>query len=138
MSCNQKFAWFNLAVIGLTLVVVFSLVPFLGWQRAQGGFGLSGLLGFGAFFFRKQPGRVAMDERDQQIQFRSLTFAYGAVFWITYVFVAVFLVPAIYGQSGAVPVSVVQFSVFWAMILTQAAMSIGILIQYGGVSANVE
>src|SRR5271155_5604416 len=61
MSAMQKFAWFNLIVIGTTLVVVLALVPF--GKGALGGFGLLGLLGFGPFFFRRKPGKVLMDER---------------------------------------------------------------------------
>ena len=53
MSAAQKHAWFNLTVITLTLLIVFTLIPFLG-KGALGGFGLSGLLGLGPFFFRKR------------------------------------------------------------------------------------
>ena len=42
MSRMQKFAWFNLAVIALTLLVVFALLPFVG-HRAMGGLGFLGL-----------------------------------------------------------------------------------------------
>jgi hypothetical protein len=138
MSCNQKFAWFNLAVVGLTLVVYFSLVPILGWERAQGSFGLTGLLGLGVLFFRKKAGHVAMDERDNQIQFRSWAFASGVMFWLVYVLAAVFLAPAIYGQTGAIPVTVVQASVVWSLILVQSTMSVAILTQYAGGSRSAE
>jgi hypothetical protein len=67
MSAMQKFAWFNLAVIALTLMAVVSLFPFLG-KGALGGFGFLGLTGFGPYFFRKKPGHVLADERDQLIQ----------------------------------------------------------------------
>src|SRR5688572_2198986 len=111
MSAMQKFAWFNLAVIGLTLLVVFSLLPFLGY-RAMGGLGCLGFIGLTPFFFRRKPGKVLMDERDQLIQWRSWILAY-ALFWVVFVLVAVVLAAVVYGEDGAVPVSVVRLSVFW-------------------------
>lgn len=128
MSRMQRFAWFNLAVIALTLLVVFSLLPFLGY-RAMGGFGCLGLIGFGPLFFRRKPGQVVTDERDQLIQWRAWIFAY-ALFWVAFVFVAVVLSAVVYGEDGAVPVSVVRISVFWAFMLVYALASVAILVQY--------
>ena len=73
MSRMQKFAWFNLGVIVLTLLVVFSLLPVIGY-RAMGGLGFLGFIGFGPLFFRKSAGQVVADERDLQIQWRSVDF----------------------------------------------------------------
>src|ERR1700730_3421698 len=122
MSRMQKFAWFNLAVIALTLLVVLSLLPFLGY-RAMGGLGCLGLIGFGPLFFRKKPGQVVADERDHLIQWRSWIFAY-ALFWGIFVLVAVVVSAMVYGEDGAVPVSVVRLSVFWAFMLVYALASI--------------
>src|SRR6266508_716046 len=118
MSPMQKFAWFNLAVIALTLLVVFSLLPFLGY-RAMGGLGCLGLIGFGPLFFRKKPGQVLTDERDHLIQARSWIVAY-ALFWVVFVLAAVVLSAVVYGQEGAVPVWVVQSSVFCGFMLVYA------------------
>jgi hypothetical protein len=134
MSRMQKFAWFNLAVIALTLLVVLSLLPFLGF-RAMGGLGCLGLIGFGPFFFRKKPGQVVTDERDHFIQWRAWIFAY-ALFWVVFVLMAVVLSALVYGEDGAVPVSVVRISVFWAFMLVYALASIAILVQYAGGSRD--
>ena len=136
MSRMQKFAWFNLAVIALTLVFVCSLLPFLGY-RAMGGLGCLGLIGFGPLFLRKKPGQVVTDERDHLIQWRSWIFAY-AVFWVVLVLVAVVLSAVVYGEDGAVPVSVVRISVFWAFMLVYALASTAILVQYAGGSRDAE
>ncbi len=127
MSAMQKFAWFNVAVIASTLAVL-SLFPFLG-KGALGGFGLLGLLGFGPLFFRKKPGQVLMDERDQIIQLRSWVLAYS-LFWVIFVLAAALLSPLAYGQEGAVPVWVVQISVFCGFMLVHALASVAILVQY--------
>jgi hypothetical protein len=134
MSRMQKFAWFNLAVIALTLLVVFSLVPFLGY-RAMGGLGFLGLMGVGPLFFRKKPGQVVTDERDHLIHWRSWIFAY-AVFWVVLVLVAVVLSATVYGEDGAVPVSVVRISVSFAFMLVYTLASIAILVQYAGGSSD--
>ncbi len=136
MSAMQKFAWFNLAVIALSLVAVFSLLPFLG-RGALGGTGFLGLLGFGGLFFRKKPGQVLTDERDRLIWVRAWVLAY-ALFWVVFVLAAALLSPLVYGQDGAVPVWVVQSSVFCALVLLFALGSIGILVQYAGGSKGVE
>src|SRR2546425_8536314 len=106
MSRMQKFAWFNLAVIALTLLVVLSLLPFLGY-RAMGGLGCLGLIGFGPLFFRKKPGQVVTDERDHLIQWRSWIFAY-APFLVLFVLLAFVLSLPVFGEDGGLPVSVVR------------------------------
>jgi hypothetical protein len=128
MSALQKWAWFNLAIIAVTAVAVLSLLPVLG-RGAVGGFGLLGLLGFGPLFFRKKAGRVLTDERDQLIQRRSWVLAY-ALFWVAFVLAATFS-SAVYGQEGAVPVWVIQGSVFAGFMLVHALASAAILVQYG-------
>ena len=130
MSATQKFAWFNLAVIAWTLGAVLSLLPLLE-KGALGGFGFLGLLGFGPFFFRKKPGQVLLDERDTLIQRRSWVLAYS-LYWVAFVLAATVLSAVVYGQEGAVPVWVVQSSVFCGFMLVYALASVAILAQYAG------
>ena len=136
MSAMQKFAWFNLAVIAFTLVTVLLLFPFMG-KGALGGLGFLGLTGFGPLFFRKKPGQVPIDERDTLIQLRSWIVAYS-LFWVVFVLAAVFLSVVVYGQDGAVPVSVVQMGVAVGFMLVYALASIAILVQYAGGSTDGE
>jgi hypothetical protein len=136
MSPLQKFAWFNLTVIVISILVVFSLMPFLG-PGAYGGLGCLGVLGFGPVFFRKKPGRVIIDERDNLIQWRSLIAAY-TLFWLVFVFGTVVLSPLVYGQEGTVPVPVVQLFAAWAFMFFYGIMSIGILVQYRIGAAHAE
>lgn len=135
MSPMQKFAWFNLAVIAFTLILVLSLLPFLGYRAAMGGLGCLGLIGLTPFFFRKKPGQVLTDERDHLIQRRSWILAY-ALFWVLFVLAVVVLTAGVYGQDGAVPVSVVQLSVAWGFMFVYAVASIAILVQYAGGSKD--
>jgi hypothetical protein len=134
MSAMQKFAWFNLVVIALTLVAVLLIFPFAG-KGALGGFGLLGLIGFGPLFFRKESGQVVTDERDQLIQLRSWIVAYS-IFWVVFVLTAVVLTVVVYGSDGTIPVSVVQCSVFGGFMLVYALASVAILVQYAGGTRN--
>lgn len=136
MSALQKFAWFNLIVVVFTAVVIISLVPILG-KGALGGFGFLGLIGFGPLFFRKRAGQVVSDERDLLIQRRSWIVAYS-VFWVVFVLAAVVVSALVYGQDGAVPVAVLQMSVFCGFMLVYALASIAILLQYAGGSKDAE
>jgi hypothetical protein len=134
MSALQKFAWFSLAVIALTIVVVLSLLPFLG-QAAFWGFGFLVLFWFGAFFYRRKPGQVLTDERDQLIGRRSWDLAYS-VFWVVFLLAALFLSALVYGEDGAVPVSVLRWSGFCGFMLVWALASIATLVQYAGGSRD--
>jgi hypothetical protein len=136
MSATQKFAWFNLVVIALTVAAVLSLLPFLG-KGALGGFGFLGLIGLGPLFFRRRPGRVLTDERDQLIQWRSWVLAYS-LFWVVFVLAAVVLSAMVYGEEGAVPVWVVRSSVFCGFMLVYALASVAMLVQYAGGSEGAE
>jgi len=136
MPALQKFAWFNLAVIAWTVVAILLLLPFLG-KGALGGFGFIGLLGLGPLFFRRRPGQVLADERDALIGTRSLIAAYS-VFWVVFVLAAVFLTAVVYGEDGAVPVTVVRVSVGAGFILVHALASIAMLVQYAGGSKDAE
>lgn len=128
MSASQKHAWFNLVVISMSLVAVGCLYPILGW-KAHGALGFSGLLGLGPFFYRKQKGEVVLDERTILIQQRSALLGYS-IFWVVYVLAASLLSPFVYGIDGSVPVVVVQFSVFYSMVLFIGVMSLATIIQH--------
>lgn len=128
MTAMQKFAWFNLSVIAITLVVVGSLFPLLGY-RAMGGLGFLGLIGLTPWFFFRSSEKVLTDERDQLIQWRSWILAYS-LFWLMLVLLAVVFSAIIYGQDGAVPVTVVQLSVAWCFMFVYAVASVAILVQY--------
>lgn len=127
MTASQKHAWFSLSVVVLSALVVLTLLPWLG-RGAQGGFGFLGLLGFGPLLFRRGKRSVVVDERDLGIARRSLIVAY-TVFWLTFVLACVAL-PAVYGWGGAVPVVVVQSSVFVALMEVVLITSVATLVQY--------
>jgi hypothetical protein len=135
VSALQKFAWFNLAIILLTLVAVLSLAPYKG-EKAVAGFGLTGLLGFGSLFLRKKRGQVVLDERDQLIKRRSYALAH-TWFWVVFVLAAVFSA-RLYGANGAIPVPVVQNSVWCGFLLMYTVLNVAILVQYAGGRRDAE
>ena len=134
MSQPQKHAWFNLAVIALTLTALLLLYPILG-KGALGGLGFSGLLGLGPLFYRKKRSGVVTDERDDLIQQRSTLAAYS-VFWLVFV-AAGTLTPFYYGYDGSVPAMLVALSVWAAVMLFVVMHSVVTLVQYGR-GSNVE
>jgi hypothetical protein len=128
MSPMQKQAWFNLAVIGVTAILVATLAPFMG-RAAVGAFGVLGLLGFGPLFVRRKAGTVVLDERDALIQRKSALIGYS-VFWVVFV-AAVMLASWWYSDRGAVPIVFVQSSVWCGLMLLFAVTSCATLMQYG-------
>lgn len=129
MSASQKHAWFNLIVILLSVALVACLYPILG-SAAHAAMAICGLLGLGPFFYRKRKDEVVLDERAILIQQRSALLGYS-IFWVVYVLAASLLSPLVYGLDGSIPVSVVQLSVFYAMVLFIGVMSLATLVQHG-------
>jgi hypothetical protein len=127
MSAVQKYAWFNLLVIAATLAAVAVLYPWLG-TRALGALGLLGFLGCTPLFFRRRPGQVIADERDALIWHSSSLVAF-ALYWVAFSSVAL-IAPAVYGDNGAVPVSVIQLGVAAALMLLLSIQSVVMLFQY--------
>jgi hypothetical protein len=107
-------------------------LPFIG-RGALGGFGFIGLIGLGPLFFRRKAGEVVIDERDTLIQQRAWFLAY-CLFWVVFVLAAVFLSAFVYGEDGAVPVSVVRWSVAVGFMFVYAMACIAMLVQYAGES----
>jgi hypothetical protein len=128
MSLAQRQALFNLMIILVSLTTIIALTPILGFHRAQGGLGFLGFIGLGPFLFRRRPGKVFMDERDQLIQVRAWVVAYS-VFWMVLVAVCV-SAPFTFGSSGVVPVELIQMSVWYAFMLVWGVGAIAILAQY--------
>ena len=132
MSRYEKHAWFNLAVLAVTLAAFIVLLLFVGMQeRSMAAFGLLGLLGFSQFFYlpRKRDSQIVSDERDQSIQLRTMLTAY-TVFWVVFVGSSI-AVWAIYRSEGFIPVHILPiFPLVGFMILT-LVQSIMTLVQYG-------
>jgi hypothetical protein len=122
----QKQAWFILAVLALTTVVVVGLTPLMGYG-AMGGFGILGLTGLAPLFYRRKAGGVVIDERDVQIQRRAVVTAY-TVFWLVFVAAGV-LVPFVYPES--VPSRLVALGVWVAFMLFLGVLSVATLVLYG-------
>jgi len=129
MSAMQKVAWFNLAVVLLSLGAVLSLLPIVGTQRAQAGLAILGLFGLNPLFLRRKRGRAVFDERDTLIQRRSVIVAY-TIFWVA-MFGVSGLAALVYGLDGSVPVEVILVFPAYAAMVLLAAMSVATLVQYG-------
>ncbi|MCP4644880.1 MAG: hypothetical protein GY851_30850 [bacterium] len=138
MAPLQKYAWFNLVVIGvtagLTACAVIAIGVFGSWDKAQAGLGalgLLGLLGLGGLFLRKPKNTraVALDERDRSIMAKATGFGFG-IFWVVFVLASMGTWAAM-GSDGVVPVNVLPLSVIVGMLLFKLLESAAILWQYG-------
>ena len=75
--------------------------------------------------------------RNAALAWRSWVLAYS-LFWVVFVLAAVVLSAVVYGQEGAVPVWVVQSSVFCGFMLVYTLASVAILVQYAGGPRDAE
>ncbi len=138
MNRMQKIAWFNLIVVSLALglsIAAFGAAYFifgLPANRAAGGFGLIGLMGFAGlnpFMFRKEKSKVQFDERDTAIQRKAGIVAYS-IFWV--LFVAAAMVPwFIIGPNGTITTNYLPWMVFGGMFVVMLVQSIVTLNEYG-------
>ncbi len=127
MSQLQKYAWFNLAVAGVAVVVYLVLVPIIGPEAALGAFGVCGLWGFGGAFLReKSPAKVVWDERERMIWARS-TRAGFAAFWGVFVIAA--MAPFfVLGPEGSISVKILPWYVLFGMFTVWVVKSLVILL----------
>ena len=138
MSRLQRIARFNLIVIlialGLSAIAigVAYFVAGMPIQRALGGFGFIGVCGLTALspiLYKKEQGKVDLDERDLLIQRRAALGAY-TIFWALFVLAA--MIPFfVLGPDGAVSVKYLAAMVFGGMVTVGLIQSIVTLEEYG-------
>jgi len=138
MNRWQKIAWFTLVVIGLALVLSLAAVSVayfglgLPMRAAAGGFGFIGIMGFIGLtpvLFKKEKGKVEIDERDLLIQKKASLAAYS-IFWVLFVLAA--MVPwFIIGPKGTITVRYLPWMVFGGMFVVMLVQAIVTLKEYG-------
>lgn len=137
MSRLEKMAWFTLWVTGSTLILVLTTYITLALifdttiaLVAFGWCGLLGLLGFKLRFYRKKKGssEVCTDERDLQIQLRSMV---ASSVMLSACFLPLcMVVPLLYGPLRPVPVIVITLLGGAGFIIKEMTESLATIIQY--------
>ncbi|HUU27373.1 MAG TPA: hypothetical protein VM123_06140 [archaeon] len=127
MSPYQKIAWFNLAVIALTVAVFLALIPFVGIERAKVAFILLILLAFGFVMLATERGRTIHDERDINLDRKAKVATF-------YVFIIYFISGSLYlgcftGNDLIPRQVIINFSVIGNLVFL-VAYSISILVLY--------
>ncbi len=138
MNRQQKIAKFNLIVVlvaitlSITAFGIAHLVAGLPIQRALGGFGFIGLIGFAGLsplLYKQGLGKVSFDERDVIIKKKAMLGAY-TIFWALFVLAA--MIPFfILGPDGTISVKYLPAMVFGGMFTVILVQSIVTLEEYG-------
>ena len=138
MNRAQKMAKFTLIVtlialiLSLIVIAVLYLIVGLPLRRAVGGFGFIGIMGLSALapvLFKKDKGKVKLDERDLLIKNKATMAAYCG-FWPIFVIAA--MAPFfIYGPDGMVSVKYLCSMVFGGMFVVILVQSLVTLQEYG-------
>lgn len=130
MNRCEKVAWFNFAVLIITVAVFLILIPLLGIRPAAGAFGLLGLWGLGFLFYRKKQGisTVILDERDLEIQRKAMIIGHS-VFWVLFVLVCMLLWGLNKGK-GTVSAEVFPMMVLGGWAVVMFVQSLVTLIMY--------
>ena len=138
MNRWQKIAWFTLIILGVALGLSLAAVSVayfgfgLPMRRAAGGFGFMGVVGFlglSPLLFKKDKGKVELDERDFLIHKKASLAAYSA-FWGMFVLAA--MVPwFIIGPKGTITVNYLPWVIFGGMFVVMLVQAIVTLNEYG-------
>jgi len=138
MNRTQKIARFTLIAcltaltLSLMAVAIFYFVVGQPIHRALGGFGFIGICGLSALaplIYKKDPGKVSLDERDVMIQKKASLRAY-TIFWCLFVLAA--MIPFfILGPKGTISVKYLPAMVFGGMFVVLLVQSIVMLEEYG-------
>jgi len=138
MNRAHKIVWFTLIMLGLALGLSLAAVSvaYFGFglpiRPALSGFGFIGIMGFSCLapvLFKKEKGKVELDERDLLIQKKASLAAYTA-FWV--LFVAAAMIPwFIIGPKGTITVNYLPWMIFGGMFVVMLVQSIVTLEEYG-------
>jgi len=137
MNRIQKAAFFNLLVVILSLLCFFTLVPFVGWEKAHAGLALLAVLSLYVIFealyneIKKKQKGIIYDERDEIILQKANYSGFAAgYFYLGFVC----LIPSwIYRSRGDVliPVSILLFIFIWGFVVSNLVRAVSILVLYG-------
>ena len=139
MNRVQKMAWYMvitfLAAVVVSCIAVLVLYFYfkIGMPRAMAGLGFIGLAGFGGLvplIFKKDPGKVTEDERDEIIHLKVSRAAFG-VFFIAMSLLSFIAVPLLRGGNGSISVKELGCLFAIATIPFWPAWAIMVLMLYG-------
>ena len=138
MNRIQKMAWWMViwisagVILAAIAVTVLLFVIGMPWSIARAGLAFLGIAGFGglaSLIFKKDPGKVTCDERDQLINNRAAVAGFCAAFLVTGL--ACMLPFFVLGPEATISVTWLP-NIFMAAGLTAFFMhSVAILVQYG-------
>jgi hypothetical protein len=130
----QKAAWLTLAVACASILAFGVLIPVVGLKAAPAAFGILGVTGLGALYFRPSRGdsRLILDERDRLIESRSQLLGFK-LFWVAFVGTCmVSWALARYGwRQETVSVDLLPGLVLGGFIVYSVAHAVAVLAQYG-------
>lgn len=130
MNAEEKSAWFVVGVSVAALVTFLILLPIFGFKVALGSFGIFGFAGLTPLFFRKQPGKVASDERDRIIV-RKAAVVGGMCSYLVFVAgcMAAWFIKMFRGEA-TIDIEVLPLLVFCGGIVLWLVRSIALLVLY--------
>jgi len=132
MSDSEKWAWWTIGVVALTIASYGAFVAFLGHGPATSSvFALLALTALPAFSRRHLEG-PSFDEREREIASKAQMAGFSA-FWLAFVSVIV-AIGVVRGWSGTLtlPVWMLSEIIFWAFILVMSVQSVATIVLYRG------
>ena len=130
MSALEKSAWSELVVVLLAVVAVAVCLPWMGFQ-ASNWFGLLGLLPIGMYFLRKRGERIVVDERDREIERRSLSFGVK-VAWMGTFLALITIVMWYGGEDATVPTRYLTWIIWVQFAVCYGLKAVATIFAYRG------
>lgn len=129
MNATQKMAWLELIVSLAALALVCALLPWLG-DRAAGGFGLMGFLGFGVLFYWPRQEKVLADERDNQIQSKATAIGFGTSWMLLVMSLIAIMQWSAFSRDHVIPMSVINWLIWISFATSYGIKGLAALVLY--------
>jgi len=138
MNTELKSAWYTVVVVVIALLGCLLMSAYTRTMAAFAPLGLLGLLGFTPILFRKQDGKIDLDERDLEVVQKASTVG-GVCSYLAFVVGGMLLWGVhFYRGESQMNVHLIPLLIFGGAIVLYLSRSVFIISQYSGKALGID